>query len=180
MVDVAQIQRAYNTMNASQQKDFLKSLGISDIGGVNLVNLFAAENYMKSHGIVTGLGEVSLFNKPKDVSGEIAAQADAKYKAADEKWNNWHAVLNYANKQESFFEYNAKTFLEKAKKSAISKGNDEISMKKSDDYKKYVTYTNSASDAYSLFKQALSGEQMAVADKKAANNLSAISMFYQG
>lgn len=177
MVDVAQIQRAYNTMNASQQKDFLKSLGISDIGGVNLVNLFAAENYMKSHGIVTGLGEVSLFNKPKDVSGEIANEANAKYKKADEKWNNWHAILNFANAQESYFKDNAKTFLTKAKNSAAAKG---IDVEKSDDYKKYVTYTNSASDAYSLFKQALSGEQMAVSDKKAANNLSAISMFYQG
>jgi len=179
MVDVAQIQSAYNSMNASQQKDFLKSLGISDISGVNMVNLFAAENYCKQHGIVTGLGDVSLFNKPKDVSGELSAQADAKYKAADAKWEGWHKVLNYANAQESYFKDNAKTFLAKAKNSAISKGIDDSAMRKSDDYKKYVTYTNSASEAYSLFRQALSGEYMAVEDKKSAINLSAISMFYQ-
>lgn len=176
MVNVAQIKSTYNSMNTSQQKDFLKTLGISDINGVNMVNLFAAENYFKSHGI-TGLGDVSLFNKPKNVSDEIANEANAKYKKADEKWNNWHAILNFANAQESYFKDNAKTFLTKAKNSAAAKG---IDVEKSDDYKKYVTYTNSASDAYSLFKQALSGEQMAVSDKKAANKLSTISMFYQG
>lgn len=81
MVDVAQIQSAYNKMNTSQQRDFLKSLGISDINGVNMVNLFAAENYFKSHGV--NLSETNVW---------------AKYNQAKADWNTHHAQYTNANK----------------------------------------------------------------------------------
>ncbi len=78
------IKTAYASMSAVQKADFLKTLGIKNIDDINSVNLYAAQEYLKSHNIQGALENNSAWTK---------------YNKAKAAWNNYHDLYTKANAQ---------------------------------------------------------------------------------
>lgn len=169
MVDIAQIRQAYATMNANDKQNFLQHLGITDINkGLKYVNLPNAIEYLKSYNIQIYLEDNSAWVQAKNKN-----ENKSKHEAASKKYEAWANITKYATAMESTNKSLAAESLKKAQKTTTPNGNMSTN---SEAYRKYITYTNEANTAYSLFRQSLDNRNMATDEMRQANNLAAMQI----